>query len=364
MRDQNLGDELDSWIIASSEHAHLSWKITVEYLRLQPFISGHQWWVFYDWVPLNNGLVNFEFEPKGNALAASRIGNFIAPVVVMLGNGTLWHPSATGDSGEFGYRSGETIEPELLVSNYAPTVLSNCNLRWMVHAANRTLVHNGSLSATSVAQGTVKSLGAATFAVPRVTKPERFSLEVSFRCDKTTLPTVRTNDWHAWVYPPQPPPVTGEVPVFASTPLFEQLSRLKTIPNLKLIPNGTLPAKAVYLVQQSQLNAPTLVEAVKRGATALMIAWDHHNVPSNSSLMPNLQPRNVIYHNPTWMQVAETPAAVHIGKAAPPALLAMGAPSGWADSSFFESFGPKKGVRSQAIKTIYDRTFFSEIDCL
>ena len=40
MRQEGLAGELDSWVVASSEHAFLSWKITVEYLRLQPYISG------------------------------------------------------------------------------------------------------------------------------------------------------------------------------------------------------------------------------------------------------------------------------------------------------------------------------------
>ena len=40
MQQEGLAGELDSWVVASSEHAFLSWKITVEYLRLQPYISG------------------------------------------------------------------------------------------------------------------------------------------------------------------------------------------------------------------------------------------------------------------------------------------------------------------------------------
>jgi hypothetical protein len=28
---------------------YLSWKITVEALRLQPYVTGHQWWLFEDW---------------------------------------------------------------------------------------------------------------------------------------------------------------------------------------------------------------------------------------------------------------------------------------------------------------------------
>ena len=119
---------------------------------------GFQWWLFEDWAGVNNGLVDYgTLEPKGNALSAQQIGKFVAPVVVLLGNGTLWHPSPAGDSGSFGYRSGEAIEPELLVSNYAPTALSGCALKWKVHSSSRRLLHNGTLSIGAVAQGTVTS---------------------------------------------------------------------------------------------------------------------------------------------------------------------------------------------------------------
>ena len=118
--------------------------------------------------------------------------------------------------------------------------------------------------------------------MPSVAQPERFRLEVELHCDKSTLPSVRTNDWDAWAYPPRPPPVAATVPVFASTPLFPQLSRLGTIPHLKPWPAGQLPSKAVYLVQQTSLALPELTAAVHAGATAVMISWDHHNDPSNS----------------------------------------------------------------------------------
>ena len=136
-----------------------TWPATCQLRLLRScLLLGFQWWLFEDWAGVNNGLVDYgTLEPKGNALSAQQIGKFVAPVVVLLGNGTLWHPSPAGDSGSFGYRSGEAIEPELLVSNYAPTALSGCALKWKVHSSSRRLLHNGTLSIGAVAQGTVKS---------------------------------------------------------------------------------------------------------------------------------------------------------------------------------------------------------------
>ena len=325
--------------------------LPVHCLSVPKTATVHLQWLFYDWAPVNNGLVDFDFQPKGNALAASRIGNFIAPVVVLLGNGTLWHPSPTGDSGTFGYCSGETIQPEFFVSNFAPTALGGCSLVWKVHSASHQLLHNGSLDGAVIEQGTVKSVGACSFTLPTVIKPERFSLEVELSCHG--LLNVRTNDWHAWVYPVKIPPVADtRVPVFAPTPLLEQLARLGTIPHLQAWPTGPLPTKAVYLVDQNALTMPDLASAITSGATAVMIAWNHAANASNSSMMPAAQPREVIYHNPTWMQTAQTPAALLINKDQP--LGFLGSPSGWADASFFEAFGPKKGKCNWRLGMLWD----------
>ena len=192
--------------------------------------------------------------------------------------------------------------------------------------------------------------------MPSVTQPERFRLEVELHCDKSTLPSIRTNDWDAWAYPPRPPPVAATVPVFASAPLFPQLSRLGTIPHLKPWPAGQLPSKAVYLVQQTALALPELTAAVHAGTTAVMISWDHHNDPANSTMMPAFQPRPVVYHSPTWMEAAQTPAAVlaTASPTTPQALVNMTAPSGWADASFFEGFGPLKGRCNWRVGTLWD----------
>ena len=74
----------------SHSHAYFSWKATVEFLRVQPTIAGHSWWLFQDFFGISNGLVDYAFQPKGGALAMARIKNFVHQVVVVLKNGTLW----------------------------------------------------------------------------------------------------------------------------------------------------------------------------------------------------------------------------------------------------------------------------------
>ena len=348
-----LESELDDWMVTSTEHAYAAWKVTVEYLRLAAYVSGYEWWLAYDWAPVNNGLVSFTFQPKGHALAAHRIRNFVNPVVVLLGNGSLWKPSPIGNAGEHGYLSGQSIAPEVSVSNYAPNDLSGCTVSWTVQTdASATgataLRHNGSFGvAGAIEQGTVKQVGALSFSLD-VTEPTRFRLELELRCDTATLPQPRPNDWTAWVYPAQPAPVSSPVPIFAPQPLMGLLAELGVVPHLQpmTLPGTSLPTKAVFLVQQDALADPALVEAIHGGATALLISYNHSGPHAvKSSIMPRTPPHNVIYHSPTWMQTTQTPASLIVNQASttPASFRALATPSGWADSAFFEVFGPKQG---------------------
>ena len=354
LRAQYSEAELDSWVVTSAEHAFESWKVTVEYLRLQPYIAGHEWWLMYDWSPLHNGLVDLAFRPKGHALAPDRIRTIVNPVVLLLGNGSLWKPSARGDSGEHGYLSRERIAPAVKVSNYAPTELSGCVVSWTVsgssaQGAQGAAAHlqNGSFSVQGVIeQGAVKTVGALAFELD-VSQPTRFTLALALRCDATALPQTIRNDWTAWVYPAQPSPVApASVPVFAPPPLLGRLGDLGVVPHVQPLPSLSgsgepLPRRAVYIVEQDVVGAPALVEAIHGGATALVISW---NRSAPLQTVAQLQPKNVIYHSPTWEQVYSTPAAVLVSQAntTPGALRALASPSGWADTAFFEAFGPKQ----------------------
>ena len=353
MQAQGLVSELDEWVVTSTEHAYASWKVMVEYLRLAAYISGYEWWVFYGWSFAEGyGLVSLTFQPKGHALAPQRIRNFVSPVVVLLGNGSLWKPSPIGNSGEHGYLSGESIAPEVSVSNYAPNDLSGCTVTWIVQTdaspTGATAAHNGSFGVVgAIEQGTVTQVGAFSFSLD-VIKPTRFRLAVELHCDTTTLPQPRPNDWTAWVYPPQPKPVISPVPIFASQPLLGLLAELGVVPHLQPMPlaGKSLPAKAVYLVQQDALAEPALVAAIHAGATALLISYNHSGPHAvQSSIMPPMPAQNVIYHSPMWTQTTHTPASLIVNKAntTPAALKALATPSGWADTAFFEVFGPKQG---------------------
>jgi len=145
-----LEPDLDKFVRASRSHAYFSWKTTVEFLRLSPAVAGHQWWLFQDWLGANNGLVDFALYPKGDALAAHRIRQFVSPVVILLENGTLWKLQERS----IVYGSGEQIQSSLAVSNFAPTKLSSCSLTWTV-TSNNTPVARGTLHVPALPQGTV-----------------------------------------------------------------------------------------------------------------------------------------------------------------------------------------------------------------
>eukprot|EP01047_Picozoa_sp_COSAG01_P042275 COSAG01_NODE_3684_length_5798_cov_2.534129_2_plen_867_part_00 len=357
MRAQHLEAELDSWIITSTQHAFESWKVTLEYLRLQPYIAGHEWWLLYDWATVHNGLVDLGFRPKGHALAPDQIRSIVNPVVLLLGNGSLWKPSATGASGEHGYLSGERIAPTVFVSNYAQTELNSCVLSWTVSTgadSSAGMLHNGSFSVVGVIeQGAVQAVKGAdslAFALD-VTQPTRFTLALALRCNAADLPrlTIVRNQWTAWVYPAHPSPVAPTaVPIFASPSLLSQLREIGVAPHVQPMPTVSgsgkppLSKRAVYIVEQDAVAAPALLAAIHGGATALLISW---NESAHQQTVAQLSPKNVIFHSPTWTQATNTPAALLVRQTntTPATLRALASPSGWADTAFFEAFGPKPG---------------------
>jgi len=143
------------------------------------------------------------------------------------------------------------------------------------NVADQQQLHNGTLTASNIGQGTVESVGNASFVLPTTAKPRQFSLSVSLVCAGTTLPKPQTNSWTAWVFPPKSPTASQAVPIFASAPLLPQLTSLGTIPHIKPWPchgaSCKLPTKAVYLVSQGSLALPELSTAISAGASTVLI---------------------------------------------------------------------------------------------
>ena len=305
----------------------------MEFLRVSTSVGGHSWWLFQDILGASNGLVDYMFRPKGGALAADQIRHFVDPVVILVSNGTLWQL----DEQSAVYASGDTIRPQLVVSNYFPSALSGCNLSWSAGLVEKPAAPfaKGRVAGASVGQGTVSAVGAALeISLPAVLQPSRWNLSVTMDCAELERP--RVNNWQAWIYPPAAPIPSGSS-IFVS-PSIEQ--KVKVIaPAAKPLP-ATLSSSsdAVYVLSQSDLvRSPAgvveqLLADVEDGSTLLIPevvectargGCDGRKgcVPPacNATAMAELVPFNLmeplLFHSPWWTNDAVTPTALLTNKA-------------------------------------------------
>jgi predicted RecA/RadA family phage recombinase len=276
------------------------------------------------------------FRPKGGAMAPDQIHHFVNEVVVLVSNGTLWKL----DEQSAVYKSGSSIQPQLVVSNYHSEGLSGCNINWSVSlvAAAATPFSHGSISDIAVPQGTVQPVGAPLrIALPAVENPSRFNLTVSLTC--TELDTPRLNDWQAWVYPSVTPvPGNGTTKVFASASIATKVKAIA--PKSEPLPTTTLQSSsdAVYVLSQNDLLgaapgvAAQLLASVEDGSTLLIPETTPcvtrscdgraQCVPPacNETVIDELLPFNLmeplLFHAPWWTNDAVTPTALLTNKAA------------------------------------------------
>jgi hypothetical protein len=308
-------------------------------------------------------------------------------VVVVLKNGTLWDPSTFSAV----YEAGRKLEPQLLVSNYHNTSLSNCSLAWTLTAAASGVIGAGTiLFPTTVPQGTVFAVTATpSVTLPMVTQPVRIQLNVSLRCHE--LPAARLNDWIAWVYPvvtalPSIAPLrdagveqrhgTGTrvagaagagnrmqpgstnstaaaaAAVFASHRLLAKVKL--AYPSALPLPNATSPwpiDNAVYIVTQLDADADDLplITTVQSGARVLVAEVNPclslAGCPHGGPLVPYGQ-LPALFHSPWWVVSEVTPVGIGVPDTAtvPVSLRDLAAAdNGAIDNSFFPAFGPVPG---------------------
>ena len=326
-------EDLAYWVDISQQHAYFCWKATVEFLRLSSSIGGHSWWLFQDILGASNGLVDYMFRPKGGAMAADQIRHFVDPVVILVSNGTLWQV----DEQSAVYASGDTIRPQLVVSNYFPSALSGCNLSWSAAlvATPTAPFSKGHIADAMVDQGTVKDVGAALdIALPAVPHPSRWNLSVSMEC--TELERPRVNDWQAWIYPPAAPIASGSS-IYVSPSIEVNVNAIA--PAAKPLPTTlSSSSDAVYVLSQDDLmRTPAsvteqLLTNVLAGSTLLIpevaectarsgcngrsgCVPPACNVTAVAELMPLNLMEPLLFHAPWWTNDAVTPTALLTNKA-------------------------------------------------
>ncbi len=249
-----LADEAAAWAEKSDRLYLFCHKNDLEALRREPFISGHQWWLFQDYWTTSNGIVDFLFRPK--SIRPEEVRRMVNDVVLL------------ADGLRQTYRGKTTLGLDLVVSNFSPAPLADETLAWRVRLDGADL-GRGEIKPVRVGQGEVAAVGKADVVLPDVSKPTRLAVEAELVCGQARY----ANDWTAWLYPAQVPAPRLAVGVFADPSLMALVGPLGARP----IPDGDpLDPKAVYVAGALDHR---LVDAAEKGACLVLIG-SHQIAPT------------------------------------------------------------------------------------
>ena len=246
MKKLGLAQEAVTWAEKSERLYLLCHKNDLEALRRNPYITGHQWWLFQDYWTTSNGIVDFLYRPK--AIRPEEVRRMVSDVVLLV------------DGLKRTYRGKAPLQLDFVVSNYSPAELAGETIAWRVKLDGAAL-GSGEVKPLQVGQGEVAAVGKAELGLPEVAKPSRLTIEAELACGGTRY----ANDWTAWLFPTQTPPPKTAVGVFAEPGSMALVKSLGAKP----IPGGeSLDPKAVYVIGALDRR---LVDAAEKGACLVIL---------------------------------------------------------------------------------------------
>ena len=112
MRVLGLLAETDDWALASEKRYNLHMKTYLESYRLDPAVSGYEWWLGFDWIAASNGLIgghanNPTAKPGINNVTLRNVQN---EVVLLVKDPAVLQAT--------GRRPGEYVPIEILLANW------------------------------------------------------------------------------------------------------------------------------------------------------------------------------------------------------------------------------------------------------
>ena len=258
LEEQGRTQKAHEWATATEKIALRCHKHNIEWLRKNPHISGYHWWLIQDYWTSSDGIFDYAFELK-RGFDAQTIANFNAPTV-LLQNGI-----------EFAYTGGDKISAEILVSNFSQNEF-DAPVEAELKLGGKTLAKFAPAKCAPVGIGTVGKIAEITGiekAVDADAKtPQHYTLEVSAKSGGKTF----RNEWRWTVFPAKPKPAKN---VFATK---QGAIELPEFWNAKIVESAdALGSGDVLFVRKLEKNQ---IEALKRGATVVLIRPDRTPIPS------------------------------------------------------------------------------------
>jgi hypothetical protein len=217
MRVLGLLAENADWALASEKRYNLHMKTYLESYRLDPAVSGYEWWLGFDWIAASNGLIGGHANnPKAKpGISNATLRNVQNEVVLLVKDPVVLQAT--------GRRPGEFVPIEVLLANWTfmqtPRWFGrDARLSWAASVVGGPALSNGSSSIReiSVAQGEIGAVAVFGVSVPPVATAATIVVSVTLDISGDR---VAANEWSLAVFP-ETVARKCQVPVFAMPELL------------------------------------------------------------------------------------------------------------------------------------------------
>ncbi len=262
LKEQGLTQKAHEWATATEKLALRCHKHNVESLRKNPHISGYHWWLIQDYWTSSDGIFDYAFELK-RGFDAQTIADFNAQTV-LLQNGI-----------DFSYADGDKISAEILVSNFSQNAF-DAPVAAELKRGGKTLAKFAPAKCAPVGVGTVGKIaeiaGIEKHIKTDAKTPQIYTLEVSAKSGEKTF----RNEWRWTVFPSKSKPAKR---VFAAE---QAAAELPEFWGAEVVKSADALGKGdVLFARRLQKDH---VEALKRGATVVLIRPEYLPIPSQRML--------------------------------------------------------------------------------
>jgi len=181
----------DSFLMASGKLQTLCYKAEIEAALRTAGLGGFQLLDLHDFPGQGTALVgvlNAFWQEKGYVTPGeySRFCNSTVPLARMK---------------KFIFPSNESLETEIEAAHYGDGAITGCTPKWKICEPSGKTVKEGTLPATDIPPGSVKSLGMILVALDFVETAQKLVLEIAIGGF--------VNSWDIWVYPAEKESVSG-----------------------------------------------------------------------------------------------------------------------------------------------------------
>ena len=270
----------------------------LENYRLDPAVSGYEWWLAWTYLGGSSGILNGNQEnPTAKPGISNETIRSLQSNVLLL----VRDPIALQSTGHY---PGELVPIEVQCSNWTfgndPSWFGrDAQLSWVVSLEGGPRLDNGTsdISHILIPQGSTRVVGVFGVATPHVETASKVLVEVTLLVGTDA---VATNHWHLAVFPAVEPPKNCSIPVFVEPDLLPAAQ--KVCSNAAKVPSSFATQMGPFvLLLRDGLTAEDSSALARAGGIVLLLKPSNGWPVCNQSALGQVTTQEVRYNQPWWM---------------------------------------------------------------